>query len=225
MAVSQTPGLLAERSFVELLDLTSEECIDYRVALAMQQAIHLEVVNGLSPSTLMTLQHAPVFTAGKRTQPDERPFPGVTNSTPVIDVDRGGKITWHGPGQLVGYPIIKLHNPLELVGYVREIESGIIALLGDLGIMGERVAGRSGVWIDGKRKIAAIGIRVAQGVTMHGFAINANCSLDSFNEIVPCGIADSEVTSISRETGKDLSVAEIMPLVRERIVPVLERLI
>lgn len=222
MAAPQSSGLLVERALVEFLDLTSRGPIDYQVALSMQQEIHQEVAQGLRPATLMVLEHASVFTAGKRTESHERPIPGVTTSTPVIDVDRGGKITWHGPGQLVGYPIIKLRNPEELVGYVREIESGIISLLADLEIRGERVAGRSGVWVDGKRKIAAIGIRVAQGVTMHGFAINANCSLDSFGEIIPCGISDSEVTSISREIGEEVSVADILPLVKKRMTPILE---
>lgn len=222
MTRRETPTLLAERALVDIVDLTSRGGLDYLDALSIQRDVHQEVADGVRPSTLMLLEHTPVFTAGKRTESHERPIPGVTKSTPVIDVDRGGKITWHGPGQLIGYPIIKLRNPHELLGYVREIESGIIAVLADLGVTGGRVQGRSGVWIDGKRKIAAIGIRVARGVTMHGFAINANCSLQSFAEIIPCGLADSEVTTISREIGSEVTVSDMLPLVRRRILPHLE---
>jgi lipoyl(octanoyl) transferase len=198
---------------------------EYNSVFAMQQEVHREVVLGSRASTIILLEHEPVFTAGKRTEFHERPLSALPNSTPVIDVDRGGKITWHGPGQLIGYPILKLRNPQELVGYVRALESGIIEILDDLGVSGARVPGRSGVWIDGRRKIAAIGIRVAQGVTMHGFAINANCSLDHFNEIVPCGISDSEVTTISKELGRDVSIDTIIPHLEKRIFPILESLI
>lgn len=210
---------------LETMNLIPDGPQEYQSALALQQKIHAEVVQGTRPSTFITLEHHPVFTAGKRTESHERPLALTSTSTPVIDVDRGGKITWHGPGQLVGYPIIKLRDPMELVGYVREIESGIIQILDDLGIKGERVAGRSGVWIEGKRKIAAIGIRVAQGVTMHGFAINANCDLGAFQEIIPCGISDSEITSISHELGRDVSIATIVPYLEKRMLPVLESLI
>lgn len=201
-----------------LLSLLESGPQEYHQTLDLQRRIHDEVVAQLRPSTLLLLEHQPVFTAGKRTEPAERPL----STTPVIDVDRGGKITWHGPGQLIGYPILRLRNPQELVGYVREIEGGIIDLLADFGIVGGRVEGRSGVWIDGVRKIAAIGIRVAQGVTMHGFAINANCSLASFDEIVPCGINDAAVTSISKELGRDISVFDLLPKVQSKMVPILE---
>ncbi len=190
---------------IELITLLDSGPIDYAWALELQKSIHQKVALGESNSTLLLLEHLPTFTAGKRTELHERPV-----HSPVIDVDRGGKITWHGPGQLVGYPIIKLREPRELVGYVREIEAAIITSLAKFGIEGERVPGRSGVWIDGIRKIAAIGIRVAQGVTMHGFAVNVNCSLDAYNEIVPCGIADSAVTSISHELGREISIGDVV---------------
>jgi lipoyl(octanoyl) transferase len=205
---------------LHLLSLLESGPQEYHQTLDLQRTIHDEVVARLRPSTLLLLEHQPVFTAGKRTEPAERPL----STTPVVDVDRGGKITWHGPGQLIGYPILRLRNPQELVGYVREIEGGIIDLLADFGIVGGRVEGRSGVWIDGVRKIAAIGIRVAQGVTMHGFAINANCSLASFDEIVPCGINDAAVTSISRELGRDISVFDLLPKIQSKMVPILEAL-
>ncbi len=193
---------------------------EYQGALDLQRRIHHEVATGVQPSTLLLMEHEPVFTAGKRTEQSERPF----STTPVIEVDRGGKITWHGPGQLIGYPILRLRNPQELVGYVREIERGIIELLADFGVIGGRVEGRSGVWIEGERKVAAIGIRVAQGVTMHGFAINANCSLSPFEEITPCGISDAKVTSISKELSRDVSVIDLLPLVEAKMVPILEAL-
>ncbi|MFM8842551.1 MAG: lipoyl(octanoyl) transferase LipB [Actinomycetota bacterium] len=202
---------------LRLLSLLESGPQEYHQTLDLQRTIHDEVVARLRPSTLLLLEHQPVFTAGKRTEPVERPL----STTPVVDVDRGGKITWHGPGQLIGYPILRLRNPQELVGYVREIEGGIIDLLADFGIVGGRVEGRSGVWIDGVRKIAAIGIRVAQGVTMHGFAINANCSLASFDEIVPCGINDAAVTSISKELGRDISVFDLLPKIQSKMVPIL----
>jgi lipoyl(octanoyl) transferase len=209
---------------ISLLSLLDQGPQEYLKALELQRLVHREVVAGLRPSTLMLLEHEPIFTAGKRTDPSERPL----SATPVVDVDRGGKITWHGPGQLIGYPIIRLRHPQELVGYVREIEGGIIDLLADFGLIGGRVEGRSGVWIDGQRKIAAIGIRVAQGVTMHGFAINANCSLAAFDEIIPCGIRDATVTSISREISREIdrevSVQDLLPKIQERMIPILEAL-
>jgi lipoyl(octanoyl) transferase len=151
--------------------LSRHGLVDYQKAWESQKAIHQDVVDGIRPNTLLLLEHPSVFTAGRRTQDSEKP----TDGTPVIDVDRGGRITWHGPGQLVGYPIVKLINPTELVGFVREIEAGLISVCADLGLSTERIDGRSGVWVrdsDGERKIAAIGVRVAQGVTMHGFALN-----------------------------------------------------
>lgn len=213
--------LVAQASSLEFEDLLRLGPLDYLDALGLQRQIHEEVSNGLRPSTVIFLQHQSVFTAGKRTEPHERPI----STTPVVDVDRGGKITWHGPGQLVCYPIVKLRNPSELVGYVRELEGSIIDALAEFGLTGGRVNGRSGVWIEESRKIAAIGIRVAQGVTMHGFAINANCSLDAFDEIVPCGINDAQVTSMTKEIARQIEVSELAPIVMEKSRPILEGLI
>ncbi len=196
--------------------LTRHGVIDYQKAWQVQRNIHAEVVAGIRPNTLLLLEHPSVYTAGRRTLDSEKPQDG----TPVINVDRGGKITWHGPGQIVGYPIVKLLNPHELVGFVREIEAGLINVCSELGISATCVAGRSGVWIrgvDGDRKIAAIGIRVAQGVTMHGFALNVDPDLNNFSNIIPCGIADADVTSIAKELGRPISIEEVMPLVERHI--------
>ena len=182
----------------------------------MQRTIHQEVAAGLRPNTLLLLEHPSVYTAGRRTNESERP----TDGTAVIDVDRGGRITWHGPGQLVGYPIVKLIKPTELVGFVREIETALINVCADLGITAVRVDGRSGVWIcdaQGDRKVAAIGIRVAKGVTMHGFALNVNPDLAAFAQIVPCGIADADVTSLELELGHSITIDEVTPLVERHI--------
>lgn len=213
-----------------LLESTSESAIalsrhglvDYLKAWESQKAIHQEVVDGIRPNTLLLLEHPSVFTAGRRTEESEKPSDG----TPVIDVDRGGRITWHGPGQLVGYPIVRLINPAELVGFVRELESGLMAVCADLGLATERVAGRSGVWIrdsKGDRKIAAIGVRVAKGVTMHGFAINVNPDLSSFKSIIPCGIADAGVTSLEIELNREITIEEVTPLVERHIFESLRR--
>ena len=188
--------------------------IEYSVALETQRMIHREVAEGVRPNTLLILEHPSVFTAGKRTSESEKPHDG----TPVIDVDRGGKITWHGPGQLVGYPIVKLAKPTELVGFVREIEAGLIRVCSEFGLETQRVDGRSGVWVcdeDGERKIAAIGIRVASGVSMHGFALNVNPDLSEFNRIIPCGIEDASVTSMQQELGRDISIDEVAPVVEK----------
>jgi lipoyl(octanoyl) transferase len=190
--------------------------IDYEEALEMQRAIHSEVASGLRPNTLILLEHPAVYTAGKRTLDEERPV----NGAPVIDVDRGGKITWHGPGQLVGYPIVKLKNPHELVGFVRAIEAGVIAVCHDFGIIGQRIEGRSGVWVSdekGARKIAAIGIRVASGTSMHGFALNVAPDLSAFSAIIPCGIADAEVTSMERELGREITIADVQSSVERHL--------
>lgn len=186
-----------------------DDAVDYQSAWDMQRRVHADVVAGASDVVLL-LEHPPVYTAGRRTEPFERPLDG----TPVIDVDRGGKITWHGPGQLVGYPILRLPDPIDVVAHVRRIESMIIAVCADLGLATDRIDGRSGVWVpqDSRgpdRKIAAIGIRVAEGVTMHGFALNCDCDLTWFDRIVPCGIRDASVTSLSRELGRDVSVTEV----------------
>ena len=192
--------------------------VDYDTALTEQRRLANEVSEGRNPGTVLLLQHPPVFTAGRRTEAHERPFDG----TPVIDVDRGGKITWHGPGQLVGYPIIKLPEPMDVVAYVRKLEDILILVCADLGVETIKIAGRSGVWLasDGTRpdrKIAAIGVRVAQGVTTHGFAINANPDLTWYDRIVPCGIADAGVTSLSKELGREVTVDELLPIVERRI--------
>ena len=179
--------------------LSRHGLVEYRKAWESQRAIHQDVVEGKRPNTLLLLEHPSVFTAGRRTDISERP----TDGTPVIDVDRGGKITWHGPGQLIGYPIVKLLKPTELVGFVREIEAALIAVCSDMGLHTERIDGRSGVWVRdsrGDRKVAAIGIRVAKGVTMHGFALNVSTDLSYMREhIVPCGIAEYAVTSLAEE--------------------------
>jgi lipoyl(octanoyl) transferase len=188
----------------------------------VQRTIHQEVADGIRPNTLLLLEHPSVYTAGRRTDDSERP----TDGTPVIDVDRGGRITWHGPGQLVGYPIVKLLKPTELVGFVREIEAALINVCSDLGITAVRVEGRSGVWIqdqNGDRKIAAIGIRVAKGVTMHGFALNVNPDLSAFRSIVPCGITDADVTSLEIELGRTITVDEVAPLVERYIFESLKK--
>ena len=194
----------------------SANSVPYVEALELQRATHRAVVSGSSPDTLLLLEHPSVYTAGKRTEDFERP----TDGTPVIDVDRGGKITWHGPGQLVGYPIIKLAEPIDVVGYVRRIEGILIGVLAELGIDAGRVAGRSGVWLRydqpiGAEKIAAIGIRVAEGVTMHGFSLNCSNSFDAYSKIVACGILDAGVTSISRELGRTVTPEDLVPLISE----------
>ena len=191
--------------------------VHYLDAWELQRATHRSVVSGESPDTVILLEHPSVYTAGKRTEDFERP----TDGTPVIDVDRGGKITWHGPGQLVGYPIVRLAEPIDVVGYVRRLEGMLIELLAELGIDAGRVAGRSGVWLRyeqavGAEKIAAIGIRVAEGVTMHGFSLNCNNSFDAYSKIVACGILDAGVTSISRELGRNVSPTDVATLVQRR---------
>ena len=213
---------LLESTSVSAIALSRHGLVDYQKAWESQKAIHQDVVDGKRPNTLLLLEHPSVFTAGRRTEESEKPSDG----TPVIDVDRGGRITWHGPGQLVGYPIVKLINPTELVGFVREIESGLIAVCNDLGLDARRVDGRSGVWIQdsqGDRKIAAIGVRVAQGVTMHGFAINVNPDLSSFKSIIPCGISDAGVTSLEIELNRAITIEEVSPLVERHIFESLRR--
>lgn len=194
------------------------DLVDYQRAWDYQRQVHAEVVAGQRPDTLLLLEHAAVYTAGKRTEPHERPIDG----TPVIDVDRGGKITWHGPGQLVGYPILRLPSPVDVVAHVRRIEELMIGVCADLGLTTERVEGRSGIWIPGRagepdRKIGQIGIRVSQEVTMHGFALNVDCDLDWTRTIVPCGIADAEVSSVAAELGTAVSVHEAVRLVVDRV--------
>ncbi|CRK55655.1 Octanoate-[acyl-carrier-protein]-protein-N-octanoyltransferase [Alloactinosynnema sp. L-07] len=197
--------------------------IDYVEAWDLQKDLAGARADDLGGDTLLLLEHPSVYTAGKRTEPDERPDDG----TPVIDVDRGGKITWHGPGQLVGYPIIKLSDPVDVVQYVRRVEEALISVCATLGLRTGRVEGRSGVWLPAdatrpERKIAAIGIRVQRGVTMHGFEINCDADLSAFDRIVPCGIRDAGVTSLTLELGRQVSVAEVLPLAREAVLKALE---
>jgi lipoyl(octanoyl) transferase len=185
--------------------------IDYVEAWELQRRLHEQRVAGEIPDTLLLLEHPSVYTAGKRTEPHERPFDG----TPVIDVDRGGKITWHGPGQLVGYPIVALPDPVDVVAYVRRLEAALIDVCAGLGLAAGRVEGRSGVWFpaDGRRperKVAAIGVRVARGVTMHGFALNCDPDMAFFANMIPCGIADAGATSLSAELDRDVPVAEVI---------------
>ena len=186
--------------------------LDYERGLELQRQVHARRVAGEIPDTCLLLEHQPVYTAGKRTSPEDRPLgdPGA----PVIEVDRGGKITWHGPGQLVGYPIVALGEPVDVVGYVRTIEEALIGVCASFGLAAGRVAGRSGVWVTGggpDRKVGAIGIRVARGVTMHGFALNCDNDLSWFDRIVPCGIRDAAVTSLSAELGRQVPVSAVLP--------------
>ena len=202
------------------IDVNHLGLLEYESALELQRKIHLEVASGNRPNTLLMLEHPSVYTAGKRTQEFEKP----TDGTPVINVDRGGRITWHGPGQLVGYPIVKLLKPTELVGFVRTIEGALIKVCSDFGINAVRIDDRSGVWISdikGDRKIAAIGIRVASGVTMHGFALNVDPDLAAFSQIVPCGIDDAAVTSMAVELKREIEISEISPVVEKYLLEAL----
>jgi lipoyl(octanoyl) transferase len=196
--------------------------IDYLSAWQMQKEIQEKVINNIDPNTLLLLQHPSVYTAGRRTEITDRPL----DNTPVLDVDRGGKITWHGLGQIVGYPIIKLKNSTDVVGFVRELETALIEICDEFGIKAQRYCERSGVWLrdkKGDRKIAAIGLRVAKGVTMHGFALNVNPDLSAYSKIIPCGIADAKVTSLSAELGRNIAIDEVMPVLKKYILPMLER--
>lgn len=194
------------------------EAIDYQAGWDLQRRIHAEVVAGDASDTVLLLEHPPVYTAGRRTEPFERPIDG----TPVIDVDRGGKITWHGPGQLVGYPILRLPDRMAVVDHVRRIEAMLIDVCSELGVPTVCVKGRSGVWVAAdssgpERKVAAIGIRVTEGVTMHGFALNCDNDLTWFDRIVPCGITDATVTTLSRELDRDVTVQEVLPIVETHL--------
>jgi len=194
----------------------SPNFVDYEAAWQLQRSVHEKVANGSQADTVLLLEHSSVFTAGKRTEDTERP----TDGTPVIDVDRGGKITWHGPGQLVGYPIMKLPEPLDVVGYVRWLEQVLIDAIAEFGVAGERVSGRSGVWVsvDGEyEKVAAIGIRVAGKVTMHGFALNCNNSLDPYETIIACGIRDAKTTTLSVLTGQKITPELAVEVVKRHL--------
>jgi lipoyl(octanoyl) transferase len=196
--------------------------IDYLTAWKLQKEIADCVADGSESNRLLLLQHPSVYTAGRRTLDTDRP----SDKTPVIDVDRGGKITWHGLGQLVGYPIIKLLNPTDVVGFVRHIETALIDVCAELGVQTVRYCERSGVWIRdaaGDRKIAAIGIRVAKGVTTHGFSLNVNPDLSAYDQIIPCGISDASVTSLSKELQKEILVEQVQPIVEKHILLALEK--
>ena len=198
--------------------------VPYPAGWDLQRRLHQRRAAGAIPDVCLLLEHEPVYTAGKRTSPGDRPVgdPGV----PVIDVDRGGKITWHGPGQLVGYPIVALAEPVDVIAYVRAVEEAMIRACAEVGVAAARVPGRSGVWVPGDgtvpdRKLGAIGIRVSRGVTMHGFALNCDCDLGWFATIVPCGISDADVTSLSAETGRRVTVADMLAPVERHLASVL----
>lgn len=210
-----SPRLLVERSLDGLTP--------YVAGWERQREVHARVVGGEQPGTLLLVEHEPVYTAGKRTKPEDRPFDG----TPVIDVDRGGRITWHGPGQLTGYPIVRLPDPIDVMDFVHRLEAAIMRVCADLGIDTERQDDRTGVWVPADdrgqaRKIAAIGVRVARGVTMHGFALNCDNDLDWYHRIVPCGIRDAGVTSISAELGRTVGIADVVDAVQAAMVAELE---
>lgn len=209
-------ALASTREEVSIINCQSLGLIDYEEALAIQRQLHQEVVDQISASSLLLLQHPPVFTAGRRTLDSERPIDG----SKVIDVDRGGKITFHGPGQIVGYPIVKLKKPNDVVGFVRQLEKALIQICQDFNIAGQTYCEQSGVWVRderGDRKIAAIGIRVAKGVTMHGFALNVNPDLSYFDRIIPCGIADAQVTSMEKELNRSISLEQVQEVVEARM--------
>ena len=202
------------------------DAVPYEQAWEEQREVHDAVADGLAPDTVLLLEHPPVYTAGRRTQPEDRP----TDGAPVVDVDRGGRITWHGPGQLVGYPLVRLPDPVDVVAHVRRLEEVLIRTCADLGVATRRVEGRSGVWLPAdtplqgtrpERKVAAIGVRVSRGVTMHGFALNCDCDLGWFDRIVPCGIADAGVTSLTAELGRTVTVAEVLEPVEAHLREVL----
>jgi lipoyl(octanoyl) transferase len=197
--------------------------VPYLDAWDRQRELHAARVAGTIDDTVLLLEHDPVYTAGKRTEPWERPAP-LPGLPSVIDVDRGGRITWHGPGQLTGYPIVRLADPVDVVAYVRRLEDALIDVCTQFGVAGSRVEGRSGVWVvadptSGRptRKVAAIGVRVARAVTMHGFALNCDCDLTAFAAIVPCGITDAGVTSLTAEAGRRITVADVLPVVEVQL--------
>ena len=205
------------------LKVTELGVVDYLSAWKLQKQIHQDVLNLQSENTLLLLEHPSVYTAGRRTEILDRPL----DDTPVIDVDRGGKITWHGPGQLVGYPIVKLKNSTDVVGFVRELETALISICAEFGVKADRYCERSGVWVrddKGDRKIAAIGLRVAKGVTMHGFALNVNPDLSAYEKIIPCGISGAKVTSLSAELGSEITINEVLPVIKKHIQPMLDRI-
>ena len=208
-------------------DVVHAGVVEYLDAWQRQRDLHAAVAAGEAPDTVLLLEHPSVYTAGKRTEPWDRPMDG----TPVVDVDRGGKITWHGPGQIVGYPILRLDArtgaPVDVVAYVRRVEAMLIDVCAELGLATTRIEGRSGVWVPQDergpaRKVAAIGIRVARGVSMHGFALNCDCDLSVYDRIVPCGIRDAGVTSLTAELGRPVPVSEVLPVVERHLGTLLE---
>ena len=209
---------------VALSDITviHSGLMDYEASWQMQREIHSEVAEGSKANTLILIEHPSVYTAGRRTDILERPQDG----TPVIDVDRGGRITWHGPGQIVGYPIVRLEKRNEVVGFVRTLEEGLIETLAEFGIHGISIAGKTGVWIkdeSSERKISAIGVRVAKGVTMHGFALNVCPDLSKFDSIIPCGMPEAETTSMAKELNRTISIAEVTPVLEKHLVKALAK--
>lgn len=211
------------RASTEPLTIITPGVVDYRKAWDWQQRLAAARADDSGPDTVLLLEHPSVYTAGGRTRPEDRP----TNGSEVIDVDRGGRITWHGPGQLVGYPIIKMADPVTVHAYVDLLEGVLIDACASVGVTAERVHGRSGVWLPADalrpaRKVAAIGIRVTDGVTRHGFALNCDCDLSAFGTIVPCGIADAGVTSLTLEAGRSVTVAEMLPTVSRLLTDRLE---
>jgi len=226
VTVTTDPGTTRScRAATAPIEVRNLSILDYTHAWALQHQLAAARAAGVGPDVLLLLEHPSVYTAGRRTTPAERPNDG----TPVIDVDRGGKITWHGPGQLVGYPLIALAEPLDVIDYVRRLEQALIAVCTELGLDTGRSAGRSGVWLAAdpatgrpERKIAAIGVRVSRGVTMHGFALNCQPDLAAFDRIVPCGITDAGVTSLTAELGRSVSVAQVRPAVQRAVLDALD---
>ncbi|WGJ84158.1 lipoyl(octanoyl) transferase LipB [Gordonia sp. SMJS1] len=210
------------RGSAEPVEVRHLGVVDYQTAYDLQHGLAADRADGvLDHDVLLLLEHPSTYTAGKRTENADRP----TNGAPVIDVDRGGRITWHGPGQLVGYPIVKLAEPLDVVEYVRRLEAALISVCAGLGVTTGRVEGRSGVWITddaGERKLGQIGIRVARGVALHGFALNIDPDMSAFEAIVPCGIADAGVTSLARELGRPLSVASLLDVTADAVLTALD---
>ena len=206
------------------LEVSALGSIEYLAGWQLQRDLHAEVADGSRENTLLLVEHPSVYTAGRRTELTDRPINGV----PVIDVDRGGKITWHGPGQLVGYPIVKLKEATNVVGFVRTLEGALINICAELGLEAQQYCERSGVWIrdeKGDRKIAAIGIRVARGTVTHGFALNVNPDLRYFAEIIPCGLPDVITTSLEQELGRSITVQEILPIAQKHLQEALIRVI
>lgn len=211
------------RLSTEPLQIVEAGLVDYQAARENQRVVAQARADDLGPDTVFLLEHPSVYTAGRRTQPEDLP----TDGTPVVETERGGRITWHGPGQLVVYPIVKLAEAYDVVGYVRGLEQAFIAVCAELGLYTGRISGRSGVWLPAgtgrpERKVAAMGVRVARGVTTHGIGLNCNPDMTAFDRIVPCGIADAGVTSLSRELDREVTVAEVMSVVVEKLTAVLD---